>query len=90
MKKTLLMSLFVITAIVLGALIGDSVTGIGSLQWLGYSKSFSFQPGTFINLEVFSLTFGITFTVNVAQLILLFIGIFAYYKLAPKLITGSK
>ncbi len=87
MKKVLLMLLFIVTAIVAGALIGNAVGGIEALAWLGYSKSFSFQPGTFIDFDVFSLTFGITFRVNVAQLILMFIGIFAYIKLAPKLIS---
>lgn len=89
MKKTLLMMLFIITAIVMGALLGDAVVGIEALEWLGYSKSFSFQPGTFINIDVLSLTFGITFKANVAQLIFTFIGIYAYYKLAPKLITSK-
>lgn len=87
MKKTLLMSLFVITAIVLGALLGEAVEGVKYLDWLSYSKDFSFHPGTFINLEVFSLTFGISFKANVAQLLLIFVGIFAYSKLAPKIIS---
>lgn len=89
MKKFLLISVFMIAAIVFGGLIGDACTGAEALDWLAYSKDFSFQPGTFINIDVFSLTFGVTFRVNVAQLILIFVGIFAYYKLAPKLI-GSK
>ncbi len=87
MKKALLMTLFIMTAIVLGGLVGDAVSGIETLKWLGYSKTFSFQPGTFINFDIFSLTFGIVLKANVAQLILAFVGIFAYYKLAPKLIT---
>lgn len=85
MKKGLLMSLFIITAIVLGALIGNACAGVEALDWLAYSKSFSFQPGTF-DIDVFFLNFGIGFTMNVAQLILIFVGIFAYQKLAPKII----
>lgn len=86
MKKVLLMSIMVITAIVVGGLLGDACAGVGFLDWLSYSKGFSFQPGT-IDTNVFSLTFGISFEANVAQLILVFVGIFAYYKIAPKLIT---
>ena len=86
MKKALLMSLFIITAIVLGALIGNACASVDFLDWLAYSKSFSFQPGTF-DIDVFSLTFGLHFKMNVAQLILIFIGIFSYTKLAPKLIS---
>lgn len=88
MKKVLLMSVLVIAAIVLGGLIGEASAGNDVLNWLAYSKTFSFQPGTFINIDVFSMTFGITFKANVAQLILVFVGIFAYYKLAPKLISA--
>ncbi|MCI6560220.1 MAG: DUF4321 domain-containing protein [Ruminococcus sp.] len=86
MKKVLLMSVMIITAIVVGALLGDACAGVGFLNWLSYSKCFSFQPGT-IDINVFSLTFGISFEANVAQLLLVFAGIFAYYKIAPKIIT---
>ena len=89
MKKFLLMSLFVAAAIVLGALIGDNCAAVDGLNWLSYSKAFSFQPGTLIDIDVFCLTFGIAFQMNVAQLLLLFIAIFAYYKLAPKLISSK-
>lgn len=89
MKKFLLMTILMISAIVIGGLIGDSLFGVSALEWLTYSKEFSFQPGTFINIDVFSLTFGFTFKMNVAQLILILIGIFAYYKIAPKLISAK-
>lgn len=87
MKKILLMIVLMIAAIVLGGLLGDAVSGVDALKWLAYSKAFSFQPGTFINIDVFSMTFGVAFKANVAQLILIFAGIFTYYKLAPKLIS---
>ncbi|MDD6279744.1 MAG: DUF4321 domain-containing protein [Ruminococcus sp.] len=89
MKKTLLMSLFIIAAIVIGGLLGDAVEGIQPLEWLAYSKSFAFEPGTFLNLDVLALTFGIRFQANVAQLICCLIALFAYYKLAPKLVPGK-
>jgi hypothetical protein len=85
MKKTLLMTFLMIVAIVLGGLIGQTCDGTQIFGWLAYSKEFSFNPGTFINIDVFSLTFGFTFRVNVAQLILAFAGIFTYYKIAPKI-----
>lgn len=89
MKKVLLMTVLMIAAIVLGGLIGEACAGREFLDWLSYSKSFSFQPGTFIDIDVFSLTFGITFKANVAQLLLVIAGIFTYYKAAPKLITSK-
>lgn len=88
MKKTLLMSLFVITAIVLGSLLGNACIGAGALEWLSYSKEFSVQSGT-VDIDIISVSFGFHFKVNVAQLILLFFGVFAYTKIAPKIITGK-
>ena len=87
MKKFLLISVLMIAAIVIGGLIGDVTAGVSGLQWLAYSKSFAFQPNTFLDIDILSLTFGITFKANVAQIILIFVGLFTYYKIAPKLIT---
>ncbi len=87
MKKGLLMTVLIITAIVLGGLIGEACYSISALDWLSYSKVFSFNPGTF-DINILTITFGLTVSVNVAQLILIFTAIFAYYKLAPKIIGG--
>lgn len=89
MKKTLLMLFFIVSAIILGSLLGDAVHGTEALGWLAHDMSFSFQPGTFLNFNVLSLTFGITVSINVAQIILIGIGLYAFYKIAPKLITSK-
>lgn len=90
MKRFLLMLLLLITAVVLGGLCGIACEGVPWLDWLSYSQGFAFEPGKFINIDgVFSLTFGITFSPNVAQLILCLISLFVYYKLAPKLCGGK-
>lgn len=86
MKKALLMSLFIIAAIILGGLIGGACAGINALSWLSYSKNFAFQPGTF-DIDILSVTFGFSLNVNVAQLIFICIALFAYFKLAPKIIS---
>lgn len=89
MKKTLYMIVLVVSAIVGGSLIGSAAQNAGSLKWLGYSKSFDFQPGTFINTDVLKLNFGFYISFNVAQILLVLLAIFVYYKTAPKLITGK-
>ncbi|MBR1591468.1 MAG: DUF4321 domain-containing protein [Ruminococcus sp.] len=75
--------ILILAAITLGGFIGSSADG--SLWWLGYVTRFSFEPGTFININILSLTFGITVNISIAQIILIFVAIFAYYKTAPKL-----
>lgn len=89
MKKTLYMIVLIVSAIVGGSLIGSAAQNAGSLKWLGYSKSFDFQPGTFINTEVLQLSFGFYISFNIAQILLVLVAIFVYYKTAPKLITGK-
>ncbi len=89
MKNFLYMSVLIIAALLIGGLIGNSVTGLAGISWLGYSMHFSFDPGTFLELEVLTLTFGISITINVAQILLMLIAIIVYYHTAPKLIKKS-
>ena len=89
MKKTLYMILLVFSAIIGGGLIGSAADKAGILKWLGYSQSFSFQPGTFINTSVLKMNFGIDVSFNVAQVLLMLIAVFIYYKTAPKLVAGK-
>lgn len=58
------------------------------LSWLGYSKTFAFEPGTFLNIDVLKLTFGISITFNIAQLILLVVAVIVYSKTASKIFAG--
>lgn len=87
MKKALYMTLLLVCACVLGGLIGRHADG--SISWLGYTTGFNFQPGNFLDTEVLSVTFGISFTINIAQIILCLVAIFVFYKTAPKIITSK-
>ena len=75
--------ILIFAAVTIGGFIGSNADG--SLWWLGYVTKFSFEPGTFIDINILSLTFGITINISIAQIILIFVAIFAYYKTAPKL-----
>ncbi|MDE5854532.1 MAG: DUF4321 domain-containing protein [Ruminococcus sp.] len=87
MKYALYMFFLALCAIILGGMLGNMVISTDGLSWLGYSKTFAFEPGTFLNLDVIKLTFGLTITVNVAQIFLLVTAIVVYYKTAPKVFT---
>ncbi len=87
MKKTLYMILLLAFACVVGGFIGSAAKG--PVAWLGKSAGFSFEPGNFLQTDVLSLTFGISFNINVAQIILVIIAVFVYYKTAPKLIAAK-
>lgn len=85
MKNAVYMSFLSICALVLGSMIGNKAISTDGFSWLGYSKIFAFEPGTFLDIGVLRLTFGISITVNVAQLLLIVVAIIVYYKTAPKL-----
>ena len=86
MKKTLYFLLLFICACILGGVIGTIASG--SFAWLGYSRGLSLDNSTF-SMELFSVTFGFTFNINIAQIICIIIAIYAYIKTAPKLITSK-
>lgn len=87
MKYGVYMFFLALCAIILGGMLGNMVISTDGLSWLGYSKTFAFEPGTFLNLDVIKLTFGLTITINVAQIFLLIAAIVVYHKTAPKLFT---
>ena len=89
MKRVLYMTFLLIVAVLLGGLIGNAVQGAAALGWLGYYKTFAFEPGIFLDLDVLRLSFGIRFSANIAQVILIAVSIFVFYKTAPKLFTGK-
>lgn len=87
MKYAFYMFFLALCAIILGGMLGNMVISTDGLSWLGYSKTFAFEPGTFLNLDVIKLTFGLTITINVAQIFFLIAAIIVYYKTAPKVFT---
>ncbi|MDE5764383.1 MAG: DUF4321 domain-containing protein [Ruminococcus sp.] len=83
--KKLYMIFLIATAIVTGSMIGNMFIGTEGLSWLGYTKPLNYIPGTFEILGVLELTFGIYFSLNIAQIMLIITAIVVYYKTSPKL-----
>ncbi len=80
MKKTVLLVLLLIAGAVIGSLI-TSVTGdISGLNWLAYSKGIAISPTT-INLAILNITFGIEFSMSIAQVIFMIVAVAVYPKL---------
>lgn len=88
MKRVIYTIFLISCASVLGNLIGNMVIGTEGLSWLSYSKNFGFNPGTFDFFDVFNITFGFNFSINIAQLILIIAAIIIYTKTAPKIFTS--
>ena len=80
MKNTLLLIALIISAVVLGALLANITAGSDTFQWLAYEKGFSISP-TEIDLVVCKITFGIDFSMNIAQVLFIIAAIIAYPKM---------
>ena len=86
MKKILYLSLLIIGGIILGSLIAERTVNT-SLEWLSFSGGFEFPADKpLLNFTIFTITIGFSFNINIAQLLMIMLAIFIYYKTAPKLI----
>lgn len=86
MKKTILLILLLIAGAVVGSLVGTAAAGVEALDWLSYSKEIGIEPGP-INLVIIKLTFGIEFSMSIAQVIFMVVAVAVYPKL-KKIIEG--
>ena len=86
MKNKLVLLFMIITAAVLGGLLGNLCDGVYGLSWLAYSKAVGLDATT-LNLSVFDLTFGIHVQMNVAQIILLALALVVSPKIANAIKT---
>lgn len=86
MKNKLVLLFMIITAAVLGGLLGNLCDGVYGLSWLAHSKAIGLDATT-LNLSVFDLTFGIHVQMNVAQIILLALALVVSPKIANAIKT---
>ncbi|MBD5159715.1 MAG: DUF4321 domain-containing protein [Ruminococcus sp.] len=86
MKKILYLALLLIGGIILGSLIAERTVNT-SLEWLSFSGGFEFPADKpLLNFTIFTITIGFSFNINIAQLMMIMLAIFTYYKTAPKLV----
>ena len=72
--RTICLVVVLITAVVLGRVLGDALAGISFLSWLSMGVSAGLSPVT-IDLAVVSLTFGASISINVAQALLVIVAV---------------
>lgn len=79
-KNIWILMIFILAGIVIGGLIGELAGKIDFLWWLGYGQSFGLTEPLKLDLSVISLTFALTFKINIASIIGVAIALFAYRK----------
>ena len=80
-KSTLVFILVLITGLVIGGLIGDTLGNIPFLSWLNYGKQIGRNPPLSLDLSFFSMQLGITIKLNIAGILGMVIAIILYKKL---------
>lgn len=86
MKRALLMIALIMASIFLGSMLGELTLAVEGLGWLG--KTYSVGISTFdLDLKVMTLTFGCTFQICIAQVVLVLISLLAFPKLSALFFT---
>ena len=80
-KNIWVLTIFILCGIVLGSLIGEVVSQVDALWWFGYGDSFGLTSPLTLDMGVISLTFAMTFKINIASIVGLAIALFAYKKI---------
>lgn len=84
MKKKIVLIFLIIAAAVIGSIIATACKGVTYFDWLSYSKSVGIQPFT-IDIVSVNLTFGLSFSISVAQIVCIILSIIVYPKLVKML-----
>ncbi len=79
-KNIWILLIFLLSGLVIGGLLGELASKVDFLWWLSYGESFGLTSPIELDLNVITLTFGLTFKINVASIIGMAIAIFVYRK----------
>ena len=79
-KGRLISILFILAGLVIGGLLGNLATNVSWLSWLAYGEEFGLMEPLILDLNVLTLTLGLTIKINVASIIGVIIAIFVYRK----------
>lgn len=78
--RTLFLVVVIVTAVVLGSVLGDAAAQVPGLGWLNLGVHAGIDPVT-VDLAVLTLTFGISISINVAQSLLVIVAVVLASKL---------
>ena len=79
-KNIWVLLVFILSGIVVGGLIGEISANIDFLWWLSYGNSFGLTNPVTLDLSVITLTLGLSFKLNIASILGMFLAILIYRK----------
>lgn len=77
-KNIWVLTIFILSGLVIGGLLGQLAAEVDFLWWLDYGESFGLTSPLELDLSIIKLTFAISFKINVASIIGLAISVFIY------------
>ena len=80
-KNIWILLIFILSGLVIGGLLGEIAGKVDFLWWLGDGQSFGLTSPLELDLSIIKVTFAITFKLNFASIIGLFLSIFIYKKI---------
>lgn len=80
-KNIWILTIFILSGLVIGGLLGNLASEVDFLWWLGYGESFGLTSPVELDLNIIQLTFSIYFKINIASIIGLIISVFIYKKI---------
>lgn len=72
----------IMSGLIIGSFIGDSVKNIDYLNWLSYSKTIGLTSPMNLNLEIISIQFSFLIRFTISGIIGILISILVYKKLS--------
>lgn len=79
-KGKLISILFVLAGLVIGGLLGNLAANVSWLNWLAYGEEFGLMDPVVLDLNVLTLTLGLTIKINIASIIGVIIALLLYRK----------
>jgi len=79
-RGRLISILFVLAGLVIGGLLGDLASNVDWLNWLSFGQEFGLRDPLVLDLNVLTLTLGLTIRINIASKIGVIISLIVYRK----------
>ena len=80
-KNIWILIIFLLAGLVIGGLLGNIAKNVDFLWWLAYGEEFGLTSPLTLDLGVITLTFGLTFNINIASILGMAIAVFIYRKI---------
>lgn len=80
-KNIWVLSVFILSGLVVGGLLGKLASSVPWLWWLSFEQEFGLENPLVLDLSILKLTFGLMFKINVASIIGMILAVFIYKKI---------